>query len=210
MSASDVRKNLFGAYHVYYVCQKCGDRLSSPIDDAGAKDKCPSCETSFVVPGSKDRERLFEEDLQRKQLAKQALHYEAKANRERSWLAPRPASWLETLFTAFVLLVVGGPIVGLMVLFLMIGGPGAYEHFFGDQPHYDYSSNRQIEDDKATVRILERQRLEGSLRDPSSLQIIDERVETLPNGKFRYHSTYRAKNGFGGYSTEEHTADWDK
>ncbi|MEK6860020.1 MAG: hypothetical protein AABX54_04365 [Nanoarchaeota archaeon] len=59
--------------------------------------------------------------------------------------------------------------------------------------------------DDATIRIVARQRLKDKLRDPDSLQIIEEKV--IRPGKYGsdvgYWCKYRAKNGFGGYTVEE-------
>lgn len=56
------------------------------------------------------------------------------------------------------------------------------------------------------LRLEGRRRLEGSLRDPDSLEIISERI-VRKNGKPVYESTFRAKNGFGGYNVETFTTE---
>jgi hypothetical protein len=54
------------------------------------------------------------------------------------------------------------------------------------------------EPDDFTIKYVGRQKLKESLRDPSSLEIISEEV-TPEKG---YKATFRAKNGFGGYSID--------
>jgi len=58
MQPVSIKKNWRGAYVVSYDCPRCGERLKSPIEDAGKRDQCPDCEAVFVVPGASERERL--------------------------------------------------------------------------------------------------------------------------------------------------------
>lgn len=55
------------------------------------------------------------------------------------------------------------------------------------------------------VRFVGRQRLEARLKDPSSLEIINE--EVIKPGRYGsevgYRAKYRAKNSFGGYVVDE-------
>lgn len=55
----EVKKNFLGHYVVGYDCPKCGERLRSPIADAGNADGCPNCQARFIVPGSNERERIL-------------------------------------------------------------------------------------------------------------------------------------------------------
>ena len=69
---------------------------------------------------------------------------------------------------------------------------------------YSYSSGEDSRGyDDTALKYVGRERLRKQLKDPDSLQIISE--EVLPaNGNFGegYRAVYRAKNGFGGYTTE--------
>lgn len=59
--------------------------------------------------------------------------------------------------------------------------------------------------DDLSVKTVARDRLRAKLKDPGSLEIIEERVER-PSRSGRplgYWCKYRAKNGFGGYTVEE-------
>jgi len=51
-------KTLAGKVVIKYRCFKCGDKLVSPLDDAGLKDTCPNCNTNFVVPDRVCRQLL--------------------------------------------------------------------------------------------------------------------------------------------------------
>ena len=44
------------ARHVKYACPNdgCDDVLMSPLENAGQQDACPTCRTSYVVPGKKE------------------------------------------------------------------------------------------------------------------------------------------------------------
>lgn len=59
--ATEVVRNFFGRYRVAYDCPNCGDRLRSPLTDAGKSDSCPNCSASFVVPGIEDLHRVTAE-----------------------------------------------------------------------------------------------------------------------------------------------------
>jgi hypothetical protein len=70
---------------------------------------------------------------------------------------------------------------------------------------YSYSSEEASTRgyDDTALKYVGRERLRQQLKDPDSLQIISE--EVLPaNGNVGegYRAVYRAKNGFGGYTTE--------
>jgi hypothetical protein len=57
--------------------------------------------------------------------------------------------------------------------------------------------------DEIAVKYVVRQRLEPVLKDPSSLEIISvEKIDGLNGNPWSVQATYRAKNGFGGYSVE--------
>lgn len=52
----EIRKTIFGKVNVHYPCPKCGERLQSPLSDAGTADSCPDCGTRFEVPGADAKE----------------------------------------------------------------------------------------------------------------------------------------------------------
>ena len=56
----EVTKNLLGRYTLHYACLHCGDQLTSPLEDAGGQDVCPHCNRSFVVPGSKEKDKIHD------------------------------------------------------------------------------------------------------------------------------------------------------
>lgn len=57
--------------------------------------------------------------------------------------------------------------------------------------------------DNTTIKYVGRERLKSNLRDPNSLDIIEEEIIMDENGNPIYRAKYRAKNGFGGYNVEE-------
>lgn len=59
--------------------------------------------------------------------------------------------------------------------------------------------------DDFSLKYTGRQRLEATLKDPGSLEIIEERlVRPGRNGsKVGYYAKFRAKNSFGGYTVDE-------
>src|SRR4051794_27303078 len=64
----EVTNGWFRRRNVRYQCPSCGERLRSPLIDAGQKDSCPACNNVFVVPGSIDLLRITEaEKLAKKQ-----------------------------------------------------------------------------------------------------------------------------------------------
>jgi hypothetical protein len=67
----------------------------------------------------------------------------------------------------------------------------------------DGAANRAPDD--FSIKYVGRQRLESQLRDPGSLEIIEERVVRpgRNGGEVGYYAKYRARNGFGGYNVEE-------
>ena len=52
-----LKKSITGSYSVHYDCPACGERLISPLEDAGDQDECPDCQKTFTVPGTKQREK---------------------------------------------------------------------------------------------------------------------------------------------------------
>ncbi len=50
-------KTLLGK--IRYACPSCGEVLLSKVSDVGTKDACPSCSTSYVVPGLPNLDLLF-------------------------------------------------------------------------------------------------------------------------------------------------------
>lgn len=79
--------------------------------------------------------------------------------------------------------IIGGALCLLIVLALLNPGPQVSEEF--------------------SLKYVGRERLKSGLKDPSSLEIISEEVVDLPNGGHGYRATFRAKNSFGGYVTQE-------
>lgn len=59
--------------------------------------------------------------------------------------------------------------------------------------------------DDTAVKTVARQRLEDSLKDPGSLEIISEKVirPGRYGSKVGYEATYRAKNSLGGYVIDD-------
>ena len=64
--------------------------------------------------------------------------------------------------------------------------------------------------DDSEVKYVGRQRLESSLKDPDSLQIINEEVIRKLDGTIGYRAQYRAKNSLGGYVVDEFYAEWSR
>jgi hypothetical protein len=50
-SQYEVSKDWFGRQSVKYECPYCGDRLRSPLREAGNQDRCPTCQRAYTVPG---------------------------------------------------------------------------------------------------------------------------------------------------------------
>jgi hypothetical protein len=63
----EVKKGWLGGRNVSYPCPHCGERLRSPLTDAGQQDSCPTCNDVFVVPGSADLHRITEAEKLAKQ-----------------------------------------------------------------------------------------------------------------------------------------------
>ena len=59
--------------------------------------------------------------------------------------------------------------------------------------------------DDFSIKYVGRQRLEATLKDPNSLEIIEERLirPGRNGGEVGYYARFRARNGFGGMSIEE-------
>ncbi|MDA7918339.1 hypothetical protein N9B20_01625 [Mariniblastus sp.] len=60
-----IKKSLLGKENVLYSCGKCRRRLSSPLENAGKKDRCPDCQCAFVVPGGEVRKKRAAEQQRR-------------------------------------------------------------------------------------------------------------------------------------------------
>jgi len=88
MSDVEHSRSLFGSDGVSYDCPHCGERLRSPLSDAGSTDYCPGCRREFVVPGSAELERVVRENKQREaaraaeSLAKQRLREERRREKK--------------------------------------------------------------------------------------------------------------------------------
>ena len=61
MSNVEYSRSLLGANRVRYDCPQCGERLRSPLTNAGQRDHCPECRAEFVVPGKDQLEHLRRE-----------------------------------------------------------------------------------------------------------------------------------------------------
>ena len=94
----------------------------------------------------------------------------------------------------FLLYLVGG-IFALMIPLII--GAKIYDTVYPPEGAVSQSS------DDFTIKYVGRERLKSSLKDPGSLEIISEEVVDLPNGGHGYRATFRAKNSFGGYVTQE-------
>ena len=59
--------------------------------------------------------------------------------------------------------------------------------------------------DDSSLKYVGRQRLEATLREPDSLEIIEENLirPGRNGGEVGYYAKFRARNGFGGTSVEE-------
>ncbi|HZZ42561.1 MAG TPA: hypothetical protein VFE58_06465 [Tepidisphaeraceae bacterium] len=74
MTNYSVSRGGLGKAKVSYHCPACNDDLKSPIEDAGNKDRCPTCNAELIVPGEAELLRLHTE--------RERLEQEAKAKRE--------------------------------------------------------------------------------------------------------------------------------
>jgi tellurium resistance protein TerD len=88
MSRIEITKSMFGGYRVRYNCPDCGDRLHSPLADAGTQDACPNCNTQFLVPGKKQLDQLNRrkraELKHKRQIAEQNRELKQKKQREKT------------------------------------------------------------------------------------------------------------------------------
>src|ERR1017187_4388860 len=91
----------------------------------------------------------------------------------------------------------GGVLVGsiLLALCILCGLVGKCED----------SERRRNGPSDVDIKLEGRERLNRTLRDPDSLQIIEEQVVRpgKNGGRVGYYVKYRAKNGFGGYTIDE-------
>ena len=51
-------KGLFGGYTVRYSCASCGERLCSPLIEAGNPVTCTKCQCVFTVPADVLRQQI--------------------------------------------------------------------------------------------------------------------------------------------------------
>ena len=51
-------KGLFGGYTVRYSCASCGERLCSPLIEAGNPVTCTKCQCVFTVPADVIRQQI--------------------------------------------------------------------------------------------------------------------------------------------------------
>ncbi len=73
-------KTLLGK--IRYACPSCGEVLLSKVSDVGTKDACPSCSTSYVVPGLP--ERRIKEAATKASAAKVRRQMEAERTRSQA------------------------------------------------------------------------------------------------------------------------------
>jgi len=74
-------KTLTGKLNVHYQCPKCKEGLKNSLDDAGATDTCPKCNSSFVVPGAA-KKKEFEIEQRRREAEEKAKKIEKLKERE--------------------------------------------------------------------------------------------------------------------------------
>jgi len=69
----------------------------------------------------------------------------------------------------------------------------------------EHQRQEEARDHEIALKLVGRERLRKQLRDPDSLEIIEERLirPGLSGGEVGYFAKYRAKNGFGGYVVDE-------
>lgn len=73
--AIDIKKSLLGKLSVAYDCPKCGERLRSTTNQIGEEDSCPTCESTFFVPGEKELKQHCDKEMA---VAERRLHIAAK------------------------------------------------------------------------------------------------------------------------------------
>ena len=61
--AIEIKKSLLGKLSVAYDCPKCGERLRSTTDQIGEEDSCPTCESTFLVPGEQELQRHGDKEM---------------------------------------------------------------------------------------------------------------------------------------------------
>lgn len=69
----EIRKTIFGKVNVHYPCPRCGERLESPLSDAGTADSCPDCGTRFVVPGADAKQSISRNEQEAREKRTQQL-----------------------------------------------------------------------------------------------------------------------------------------
>ena len=74
-----ILRGLFGGYTVRYSCASCGERLGSPLRDAGNAETCPRCQRALTVPAFVIRQQINAK-----------LKADDDARRERGRAAKRP------------------------------------------------------------------------------------------------------------------------
>ena len=94
-----IRKRFLNTYTVHYFCPRCGGGLKSPLSDAGKADSCPDCLWRFIVPGSKEWERIQEErrSLERQKEAEVDMRRERRRSQWAATVAEVRASQQEGL-----------------------------------------------------------------------------------------------------------------
>ncbi len=76
-----IHKTLTGKLRVKYPCPHCGDALESELAEAGHKDKCPTCQREYVVPGE-DKRKQVEAELRKQAEAKKQAEAERLAKEQ--------------------------------------------------------------------------------------------------------------------------------
>lgn len=133
---------------------------------------------------------------------KQRLEEVQRLNERVVYPGPSPVQaigvWL------FVLLVLSVP---FLIIWAIMSDRAEGERWEKENPNWKpartYEAPTAPDD---ALLITGRERLKNTLRDPSSLDIIAERL--IKPGRYGsrvgYYAKYRAKNGFGGYTVEEY------
>ncbi len=67
-----LHKTMTGKLRVKYACPHCDEALESELAEAGHKDKCPTCQREYVVPGEEKRKQVEQELRKQAEAKKQA------------------------------------------------------------------------------------------------------------------------------------------
>lgn len=79
-----LKKKAIGGYVVTYDCPNCAAGLTSPLDEAGSSQNCPTCNMPFVVPGKAECDQLRAKiEQERKTRAEAKLQQERELAKQR-------------------------------------------------------------------------------------------------------------------------------